>query len=139
MRSVILKAGLGLLCLFTVPASASAASGTYTCAFTDIFECVDVEGCKRVPNDDVNLPPVLKLDFDKKVMTSDDLDEDPTDIDIKEMVETGDLVLLHGIGRNEVSPRSFSAAISTKTGKFHAGITTGDATLALTGDCVDGL
>jgi hypothetical protein len=139
MRSVILKAGLGLLCLFTVPASASAASGTYTCAFTDIFECVDVEGCKRVPNDDVNLPPVLKLDFDKKVMTSDDLDEDPTDIDIKEMVETGDLVLLHGIGRNEVSPRSFSAAISTKTGKFHAGITTGDATLVLTGDCVDGL
>jgi hypothetical protein len=139
MRSVILKAGLGLLCLFAVPASASAASGTYTCAFTDIFECVDVEGCKRVPNDDVNLPLVLKLDFDKKVMTSDDLDEDPTDIDIKEMVETGDLVLLHGIGRNEVSPRSFSAAISTKTGKFHAGITTGDATLALTGDCVDGL
>jgi hypothetical protein len=139
MRSVILKAGLGLLCLFAVPASASAASGTYTCAFTDIFECVDVEGCKRVPNDDVNLPPVLKLDFDKKVMTSDDLDQDPIDIDIKEMVEAGDLVLLHGIGRNEVSPRSFSAAISTKTGKFHAGITTGDATLALVGDCVDGL
>lgn len=139
MRSVILKAGLGLLCLFAVSAAASAASGTYTCAFTDIFECVDVKGCKRVPNDDVNLPPVLKLDFDKKVMTSDDLDEDPTDIDIKEMVEAGDLVLLHGIGRNEVSPRSFSAAISTKTGKFHAGITTGDATLALVGDCVDGL
>lgn len=139
MRSVISKAGLGLLCLFAVPASASAVEGTYICAFTDIFECVDVAGCKRVPNDFVNLPPVIKLDFDKKVMTSDDLDEDPTDIDIKDMVETGDLVLLHGIGRNEISPRSFSAAISTKTGKFHAGITTGDATLALTGDCVDGL
>lgn len=139
MRSVILKAGLGLLCLFAAPASVSAASGTFMCAFTDIFECVDVEGCKRVSNDDVNLAPVLKLDFDKKVMTSDDLEEDPTDIDIKEMVKTGDLVLLHGIGRNEVSPRSFSAAISMKTGKFHAGITTGDATLALVGDCVDDL
>ncbi len=55
------------------------------------------------------------------------------------MVETGDLVLLHGIGQNEVSPRSFSAAISMKTGKLHAGITTGDATLALVGDCVDDL
>lgn len=139
MRSVISKAGLGLLCLFAVPASVSAAEGTYTCAFTDIFECADVVGCKRVTNDTVNLPPVLKLDFDKKVMTSDDLEEDPTDIDIKDMVETGDLVLLHGIGRNEISPRSFSAAISTKTGKVHAGITTGDATLALTGDCVDDL
>lgn len=109
------------------------------CAFTDIFECVDVAGCKRVPNDYVNLPPVLKLDLDKKVMTSDDLDEEPSEIELKDVVEQGDLVLLHGIGRNEVSPRSFSAAISTKTGKFHAGITTGDATLALTGDCVDDL
>jgi hypothetical protein len=138
MRSIF-KAGLGLLCLITMPAAASAASGTFMCAFTDIFECVDVAGCKRVPHDYVNLPPVLKLDFDKKVMTSDDLDKDPTDIDIKDMVETGDIVLLHGIGRNEISPRSFSAAISMKTGKFHAGITTGDATLALVGDCVDGL
>jgi hypothetical protein len=139
MRSAISKAGLGLLVLFAAPASVMAAEGTYTCAFTDIFECADVVGCKRVTNDAVNLPPVLKLDFDKKVMTSDDLGEDPTDIEIKDAVESGDLVLLHGIGRNEVSPRSFSAAISTKTGKFHAGITTGDAALALTGDCVDGL
>ena len=139
MRSVILKAGLGLLCLFAVPASASAAQGTYMCAFTDVFECVDVEGCKRVTNDDVNLPPVIKVDFDKKVLTSDDIDKDPVEVEIKDVVEQGDLVLLHGIGRNEVSPRSFSAAISTKTGKLHAGITTGDATLALTGDCVDGL
>jgi hypothetical protein len=139
MRSFIFKAGLGLLCLFSTPAAVSAAQGTFMCAFTDIFECVDVEGCKRVANDDVNLPPVLKLDFDKKVMTSDDLEKDPTEIDIKDMVENGDIVLLHGIGRNDLSPRSFSAAISTKTGKFHAGITTGDATLALVGDCVDGL
>lgn len=139
MRSVMSKAGLGLLCLFAAPAYVSAAEGTYTCAFTDIFECADVVGCKRVTNDFANLPPVLELNFDKKVMTSDDLGEDPTDIELKDVVTSGDLVLLHGIGRNEVSPRSFSGAISTKTGKLHAGITTGDATLALVGDCVDGL
>jgi len=51
----------------------------------------------------------------------------------------GDIVLMHGIGQNEVSPRSFSAALSTKTGKLHAGITTADATLSLVGDCVDDL
>ena len=139
MRSMISKAGLGLLCLLATPASVFAANGTFTCAFTDIFECVHVAGCKRVTNDFVNLPPVVKIDFDKKVMTSDDLDEDPTNIEIKDMVETGDIVLLHGIGRNDISPRSFSAAISMKTGKFHAGITTGDATLSLAGDCVDDL
>lgn len=139
MRSVISKAGLGLLCLFAMPTSVIAADGTFICGFTDIFECVDVEGCKRVSNEFANLPPVIKLDFDKKVMSSNDLDKDPTEIEINDMVDTGDIVLLHGIGRNEISPRSFSAAISKKTGKFHAGITTGDATLALVGDCVDGL
>jgi hypothetical protein len=138
MRSMISKAGLGLLCLLAAPASVLAADGTYTCAFTDIFECADVVGCKRVTNDAVNLPPILELDFDEKVMRSDDLGEDPTEIKI-EVVKSGDLILLHGIGRNELSPRSFSSAISTKSGKFHAAITTGDATLALTGDCVDGL
>jgi len=139
MRSVISKAGLGLLCLLATSASVFAAKGAYTCAFTDVFECIDVAGCKRVTLDFVNLPPVLKIDFDKKVMTSDDLGRAPRDVEIKDMVEKGDIVLLHGIGQNEVSPRSFSAAISTKTGKIHAGISTGDATLSLVGDCVDDL
>lgn len=139
MRSMISKAVLGLLCLFGTPTAVLAAEGAYTCAFTDIFECVDVVGCKRVTLEFANLPPVLKLDFSKKIMTSDDLGRDPTELEIKNMVEKGDLVLLHGIGQNETSPRSFSAAISTKTGKLHAGISTGDATLALVGDCVDDL
>ena len=139
MRSMISKATLGLLCLFATPATVMAAEGTYTCAFTDIFECADVVGCKRVTLEFANLPPVLEIDFDKKVMTSDDIGRDPRKIELNNMVEKGDLVLLHGIGRNDVSPRSFSAAISTKTGKLHAGISTGDATLSLVGDCVDGL
>jgi len=139
MRSVISKAGLGLLCLLTAPASVSAAEGTYMCAFTDVFECVDVKGCKRVTLDFINLPPVLKIDFDKKVMTSDDLGREPREVEMKNMVVQGDIVLMHGIGQNEVSPRSFSAALSTKTGKLHAGITTADATLSLVGDCVDDL
>ena len=139
MRSVILKAGLGLLCLFAAPASVFAAEGTYMCAFTDAFECVDVKGCERVTLEFVNLPPVLKIDFDKKVMTSDDLGREPREVKVENIVEKGDIVLLHGIGENDVSPRSFSAAISTKTGKIHAGISTGDAVLSLVGDCVDDL
>ncbi|HZJ12080.1 MAG TPA: hypothetical protein VFD26_05445 [Methyloceanibacter sp.] len=139
MRSMISKAGLGLLCVLGTPATVLAAEGTYMCAFSDVFECVDVAGCKRVTLDYVNMTPVLKIDFDKKIMTSDDLGRDPTEVELTNMVEQGDVVLVHGIGRNDVSPRSFSAAISTKTGKIHAGISTGDATLALVGDCVDDL
>ncbi len=96
-------------------------------------------GCKRVTLDFVNLAPVLKFDFEKKVMHSGDLAREPREIEMKHMVEKGDLVLLHGVGQNDVSPRFFSAAISTKTGKIHAGISTGDAMLSLVGDCVDGL
>ncbi|MEM7191368.1 MAG: hypothetical protein AAF405_00625 [Pseudomonadota bacterium] len=139
MRSMISKAGLGLICLLAAPASASAVEGTYMCAFTDVYECIEVAGCKRVSLDFANLAPVLKFDFDKKVMTSDDLGSDPREVEMKNMEVKGDTVLLHGIGKNPDSPRSFSAAISTKTGKIRAGITTADATLSLSGDCVDGL
>ncbi|MEM7399037.1 MAG: hypothetical protein AAGF48_14890 [Pseudomonadota bacterium] len=139
MRSMISKAGLGLICLLAAPATASAADGVYMCAFTDIYECVEVAGCKRVSHDFANLAPVLKFDFDKNVMHSDDLGAEPREVKMEHIKQKGDVILLHGVGANEESPRSFSAAISTKTGKIRAGISTGDATLSLTGDCVDGL
>lgn len=136
MRSMISKAGLGLICLLAVPATASA-GGTYMCAFTDVYECDAVKGCHRVSLDFANLAPVLKIDTDKKVMTSDDIGSEPRDVDMKNMEEKDDVILFHGIGQNPDSPRSFSAALSKKTGKIRAGITTGDAVLSLTGDCVD--
>ena len=139
MRSMIFKAGLGLICLLAVPATASAVKGTYMCAFTDVYECVEVAGCKRVSHDFANLAPVLKFDFDNKVMTSDDLGSEPREVEMKNMEEKDGVLLFHGIGNNPDSPRSFSAAISTKTGKIRAGITTADATLSMTGDCVDDL
>ena len=137
MRSMISKAGLGLICLLAAPATVSAAEGTYMCAFTDIYECVEVAGCKRVTLDFANLAPVLKFDFDNNKITSDDLNSEPREVDLNNVKQKGDIILLHGIGANEESPRSFSAAISTKTGKIRGGITTADATLSLTGDCVD--
>ena len=137
MRSMISKAGLGLICLVAAPASLAAAEGTYTCAFTDVYECVDVKGCHRVSLDFANLAPVLKFDFDKKVMTSDDIGSDPREIEMSNMVEEDGIVLMHGIGKNSASPRSFSGALSLKTGKIRAGISTADATLSLSGDCVD--
>ncbi len=72
-------------------------------------------------------------------MVSDKLGKDPEDFPLENVEKKGDLFLFHGIGRNELSPRAFSAAISTKTGKLHGGITTGDATLSVVGDCVDSL
>jgi hypothetical protein len=137
MRSIISKAGLGLICLLAAPATVSAAEGTYMCAFTDIYECAEVAGCKRVTLDFANLAPVLKFDFDNNKITSDDLGSEPREVDLNNVKQKGDVILLHGIGANDESPRSFSAAISTKTGKIRGGITTADATLSLTGDCVD--
>jgi hypothetical protein len=139
MRSMISKAGLGLICLLAAPTTVFAAEGTYMCAFTDIYECEPVKGCKRVSHDFANLAPVLKFDFDKNVLHSDDFGAEPREVEMKHIEQKGDLVLLHGVGDNQESPRSYSAAISTKTGKIHAGISTGDATLSLLGDCVDGL
>ena len=86
------------------------------CAFTDIYECEPVKGCKRVSHDFANLAPVLKFDFYKNVMHSDDFGSEPREVEMKNIEQKGDIVLLHGIGVNEESPRSYSAAISTKTG-----------------------
>jgi hypothetical protein len=71
------------------------------------------------------------------MITSDDLGSEPREVELKNVEKKGEVILLHGIGDNEESPRSFSGAISTKTGKIHGGITTADATLSLSGDCVD--
>ncbi len=99
MRSMISKAGLGLICLVAAPASLAAAEGTFTCAFTDVYECVDVKGCHRVSLDFANLAPVLKFDFDKKVMTSDDIGSEPREIKLENMVEQDGVILFTALDR----------------------------------------
>jgi len=93
-----------------------AAEKSYLCAINDVYECVSVTGCNRISLETANLAGVIVLDIEN--LTFEDK-----------------FILLHGIGQNSPTPRSFSALVDTETGNLSAGVSTPDASLALVGKC----
>jgi hypothetical protein len=135
MRLSTSKACLGLACLVMTSASAMATERAYLCAISDVYECVDVTGCQRISLETANLAPVMLLDIENKKLKSAPLGQEARSADIDNVEVVDEYILLHGIGRSAPTPRAFSALISTKTGKLSAGVSTPDASLALTGKC----
>jgi len=135
MRLSIPKACLGLSFLFITSAPAMATEKAYLCAISDVYECTDVTGCQRISLETANLAPVMLLDIENKKLKSAPIGQDPRSADIDSLEVVDEYVLLHGVGRNAPTPRAFSALIATKTGKLSAGVSTPDASLALTGKC----
>jgi hypothetical protein len=135
MRLSISKACLGLAWLVVTSASAMATEKAYLCAISDVYECADVKGCQRISLETANLAPVMLLDIENKKLKSAPIGQDPRSADIDSLEVVDEYVLIHGIGKNAPTPRAFSAVISTKTGKMSAGVSTPDASLALTGKC----
>lgn len=135
MRLSIPKACLGLTLLVVTSASSLAAEKPYVCAINEVYECVDVKGCQRISLETANLPAVILLDVENKKLKSAPLGQEPKATDIENVTVTDDLILFHGIGKNAPTPRAFSALVSMKTGKLFAGVSTPDASLALSGKC----
>lgn len=135
MHLSISKACLGLSFLFLALAPSLAAEKAYLCAINEVYECVDLTGCNRISLKTANLPAVMLLDVEKKKFKSAPLGQEPIANDIENVTVTGEFVLLHGIGKNAPTPRAFSALVSMKTGKLSAGVSTPDASLAITGEC----
>jgi hypothetical protein len=135
MRRSIAKICLGLC--FSVMASAPslAAEKPYLCAISEVYECVELTGCSRISLKTANLPAVMLLDVENKTLKSASLGQEPSTNDIENVTVTDEFILFHGIGKNAPTPRSFSALVSKKTGKLSAGVSTPDASLAITGEC----
>ncbi len=134
MRMTISKACLGLAFLCTAPAIASA-ENIYLCAINDVYECVSVTGCSRISLETANLAAVMVLDVENKTLKSAPLGQEARTADLDSLTVADKLILLHGIGKNAPTPRAFSALIDTETGKLSAGVSTPDASLAITGKC----
>jgi hypothetical protein len=77
----------------------------------------------------------MLIDIENKKLTSAPLGQKPTTNDIENVAVTDESVLLHGIGKSGPTDRTWSALISLKTGKMSAGVSTPDASLALSGRC----
>jgi len=128
-RSISVAVLIASACL--VPAAATAASGSYMCAFTDVYECETVTGCQRASLDAVNLPEFVVIDLDKKQLTGASMADTNRTEDIEGMTSTDKLVFLHGTQDEE----TWNATITLETGKLAGGITSGQSSFALFGNC----
>jgi hypothetical protein len=135
MRISISAIFLGLTVSVASSATSLAAEKSYLCAIHDVYECVDVTGCNRISLETANLAAVMVLDVENKKLKSAPIGQDAKAVDIDNLAIADKFILLHGVGQNAPTPRSFSALIDTETGKLSAGVSTPDASLALTGKC----
>jgi hypothetical protein len=131
MRSSISGAVLiASACLF--PAAAAAATGSYMCAFTDAYECETVTGCQRASLDAVNIPEFIVIDLDKKQMTGASMADTNRTEDIEGMTSTDKLIHAHGTQDEE----TWHATITLETGALVGGITSGQSSFAVFGNCM---
>ena len=114
-----------------VPAAATAATGSYMCAFTDAYECETVKGCHRASLDAINIPEFVVLDLDKKQLTGAAIGHDHRTEDIEGMTSTDKLIFLHGTQDEE----TWNATVTLETGALAGGITSGSSSFAIFGNC----
>jgi len=129
MRNSVLGPAALIAGLCALPVAASAES--YICAVSEVYECVAVEGCKRVSTDAINLAELIVLDTDKKTLTGASLNETPQSEDIEGLEETEKNIFLHGHQGDD----SWNATISLANGAMSGGIASGPSSFALFGNC----
>ena len=135
MRILISMMSLSLTVSVACTTPSLAAEKSYLCAIHDVYECVDVTGCNRISLETANLAAVMALDVENKKLKSAPIGQEAKAVDIDNLTIADKFILLHGVGQNAPTPRSFSALIDTETGKLSAGVSIPDASLALTGKC----
>ena len=135
MRTLISMMSLSLTVSVASTAPSLAAEKSYLCAIHDVYECVDVTGCNRISLETAKLAAVMVLDVENKKLKSAPIGQEAKAADIDNLTIVDKFILLHGVGQNAPTPRSFSALVDTETGKLSAGVSTPDASLALTGKC----
>ena len=128
-RSISVAVLIACACL--VPAAATAATGSYMCAFTDVYECETVTGCQRASLDAVNIPEFIVIDLDKKQLTGASMADINRTEDIEGMTSTDKLVFLHGTQDEE----TWNATITLETGSLAGGITSGQSSFSVFGNC----
>lgn len=135
MRILIFNICLSLTVSLASSAPSLAAEKSYLCAINDVYECVGVTGCSRISLETANLAAVMVLDIENKKLKSAPIGQEAKAVDIDNLTIADKFILLHGVGQNAPTPRSFSALVDTETGKLSAGVSTPDASLALIGKC----
>ncbi len=128
---VSISTGFLLAAICLVPVTASAAASSYLCAIGEAYECVAVDGCKRVALKSVNLSAFMLLDVDKKQLSSATIGEPSRSEDIEGVSVTDKAIFLYGTQDQE----TWNASISLESGALSGGITSGPSSFAFFGNC----
>lgn len=128
MHASVFRSLVGLFCVAATPCLA--ASGSHLCAIGEVYECLAVTGCKRVALKDINLPPMINIDLDKKQLASAGPGERTEDIE--GITASDKAVFLYGTQDEE----TWNATIALDTGAFTGGISSGGSSFALFGNCI---
>ncbi len=129
MRAILTVSTIMLASL--LPSVSFAGAGSQICAISEVYECLALEGCKRVPLKLVNLSAFMTLDVDKKTLTSATPGEAERSEDVEGLTVTDKAIYLHGTQDEE----TWNATIELKNGAFTGGITSGTSSFALFGTC----
>lgn len=111
--------------------ASTAYADSYICAISEVFECQGVVGCKETSTEAINLANFLVLDTDKKQLTGAQLGRASQTEDVEGVTVTDKNVFLYGTQDVE----TWNATISLETGALTGGITSGQSSIALFGNC----
>jgi hypothetical protein len=130
MRVSISTAFLAL-CVCLAGGAASAASGSYLCAISEVYECQAVTGCQRASLDAINLSAFIVLDLDKKQLTGVAIGQAGRTEDIEGLTSNDKEILLYGTQGDD----TWNASVSLATGALTGGIASDASSFALFGNC----
>jgi hypothetical protein len=114
-----------------LPAAASAATGSYICAFSDVYECETVTGCERASLHAANIPEFIVLDLDKKTLTGASLTDEHRTEDVEGITSDDKHIHIHG----QQDEETWNATVTLETGELAGGITSGTSSFAVFGNC----
>ena len=117
MRILISMMSLSLTVSRACTTPSLGAEKSYLCAVHDVYECVDVTGCNRISLETAYSAAVMVLDVENKKLKSAPIGQEAKAADIDNLTIVDKFILLHGVGQNAPTPRSFSALVDTETCK----------------------
>ena len=112
--------GIGLA-PFTVSAGDFDGSRPLICCATKVFECLELEGCREVTPEQVNLPRFMDVDFANRVITSTEEGAEKRKTVVERLERIDGKVIIEGAEDGYEGTRDglgWSMAISEENGKL---------------------
>ena len=130
MRALLATGAVVGIALSPVTAVAATLDGSVPllCAINSLMEC-DGGDCERTTAEETKVPPFVRIDVQKKVLSS--VDGTRTS-PIVQVQRTGGRIMLQGMQ----GPRIWGAVINEQTGQMSAVIGDDDGAIVIAGACI---